>query len=278
MNREGIITKVKIKLDEVTPEGIDLPFDDIIGPILDECAKDVAKSAPLHFLIPVSMIYKTLTREIDTNVAILGLSTTHNLKPGDIITVSGITTHLEYNGTFTITAVTETTISYSLTHNDETQTSDTGGVISLVRIFSASERKYYLTVPSRYLRLYEIKFPAWPISIRETVKIGSLKGKMDDNSYLQSWNGTPAVVIKTLQPAGGILAKYLVCSRVTIDSIPIALYVEIPEPENLPDDLIDALTWLTSSKVLQISGEAEKASGAMQQYALSIATLTSEIK
>ena len=278
MNREGIITKVKIKLDEVTPEGIDLPFDDIIGPILDECAKDVARSAPLHFFIPVSMFHKTLTRKINSNVATLGLSVAHSFKAGDIVSVSGITTHFEYNGTFALTAVTETDISYSLTHNDETQTSDTGGTVSFPMIFSSSESKYYITVPSDYLRLYEIKFPAWHNSVREPVRVGSLKGKMDDNSYLQSWNGLPSVVIKSVEPPGGILNRYLVCAKVMVNTNPVALYVRIPAPETLPEDLIDALTWLASSKVLQISGEAEKASGAMQQYALSIATLTSEIK
>jgi len=52
MERAGLVNKVKIKLDEFTPDGVDLPFDDYIGPMLDESAKDILEQAPLHLIIP----------------------------------------------------------------------------------------------------------------------------------------------------------------------------------------------------------------------------------
>lgn len=53
MDRAGLINKVKIKLDEFTPEGVSLPFDEFIGPMLDESAKEILeKHAPLHMLTP----------------------------------------------------------------------------------------------------------------------------------------------------------------------------------------------------------------------------------
>ena len=35
MDRDGIITSVKVKIDELTPDGAALPLEEIIGPVLD---------------------------------------------------------------------------------------------------------------------------------------------------------------------------------------------------------------------------------------------------
>jgi len=50
MERTGLINLVKIKLDEYTPEGVSLPFDDYIGPMLDESSKDIQEKGPIHLL------------------------------------------------------------------------------------------------------------------------------------------------------------------------------------------------------------------------------------
>ena len=39
-------------MDEFTPDGVDLPFDDYIGPTLDECARELLEMAPLHLITP----------------------------------------------------------------------------------------------------------------------------------------------------------------------------------------------------------------------------------
>jgi len=56
MERTGLINKVKIKLDEYTPEGVSLPFDDYIGPMLDESAKDILEKGPIHLLTPSELV------------------------------------------------------------------------------------------------------------------------------------------------------------------------------------------------------------------------------
>lgn len=64
MDRAGLINKVKIKMDEFTPdEGVSLPFDNYIGPTLDECARELLEKAPLFLISPTAipltgMIYK----------------------------------------------------------------------------------------------------------------------------------------------------------------------------------------------------------------------------
>lgn len=270
MEREGIIEKVKIKMDEVVPPGVDLPFDDLIGPTLDECAKEVTEVAPLHLLSPFSMVCKTLTRTIDTNVATLKIGT-HPFLVGDVVTVSGITTHLEYNGTFTLTSVTADSISYPLTHNNETVTADTGGTVTYRTIVIGN--KAYISKPTDFLRLYEMKFPLWQKTVRETIKPGSGKGDHQENPYLTAGIGRPTVMLQTTTPTGGTFGEYLVCARVEVAATPIAMYIKIQKPEELPEQLIDCLTWLAAAKVVQIGGRMDLAQGLNQQYQLSLTQL-----
>lgn len=270
MNREGIYQKVKIKMDEVTPAGVDLPFDDLIGPILDECAKEVAQVAPLHLLSPFSMVSKTLTRMIDANIATLKIGT-HPFLVGEVVTISGITIELEHNGDYTLIAVTADSISYALTHADELETADTGGIVTYKTIVTGN--KAYITKPQDFLKLYEMKFPLWQKTVRETIKPGSGKGDHQDNPYLASGIGRPTVMLQTTTPTGGTYGEYLVCAKVEVAATPIAMYIKIQKPEELPEQLIDSLTWLAAAKVVQIGGRVDLAQGLNQQYQLSLTQL-----
>lgn len=55
MLRSELITRVKIKLDEYAPSDISLPFDDYIGPLLDESARELLERGPLHLMTPTSL-------------------------------------------------------------------------------------------------------------------------------------------------------------------------------------------------------------------------------
>jgi hypothetical protein len=271
MEREGIITKVKVKMDEVTPPGVELPFDDLIGPILDECSREVAEIAPLHLLSPISMVNGSVSRKVDTNVATIGLGV-HPYLVGDIVSISGFVADVTYNGDYTITAITESSISYALTHIDETETADTAGTVTYKTIFTND--KAYIAKPLDFLRLYEMKFPLWQKPVRETTKPGTIEGNIQDNPYLASGIGRPSVIIQTNYPTGGTLRDYLICGKVETSTIPsVALYVKNPLPEALPDLLIDSLTWLAAAKVLQVSGRLDLAQGLIQQYQNSLTQL-----
>ena len=50
MNRNGIINGVKVKMDEMTPDGVSVPFEESIGPVMDECAREILRTAPLPLL------------------------------------------------------------------------------------------------------------------------------------------------------------------------------------------------------------------------------------
>lgn len=55
MTRSELIIRVKTKLDEYAPSGASLPFDDYVGPLLDESARDLLAKAPLHLVAPTSI-------------------------------------------------------------------------------------------------------------------------------------------------------------------------------------------------------------------------------
>lgn len=52
MDRPGLINKVKVILDEYTPEGVGTPFEQYIGPLLDESAREIVLEGPLYLLVP----------------------------------------------------------------------------------------------------------------------------------------------------------------------------------------------------------------------------------
>ena len=55
MLRSELIKRVKIKLDEYSPTDVALPFDNYIGPLLDESARDLLERGPLRLIIPTSI-------------------------------------------------------------------------------------------------------------------------------------------------------------------------------------------------------------------------------
>lgn len=60
MERTGLINLVKVKMDEYTPAGVSLPFDQTIGPLLDEAAIDVLRIGPKQYITPTAI---TLTAD-----------------------------------------------------------------------------------------------------------------------------------------------------------------------------------------------------------------------
>jgi hypothetical protein len=137
-----------------------------------------------------------------------------------------------------------------------------------------ADNKCYIPKPSDFLRLYEIKFPLWQRTVREVQKPGSNACKIIENNYLTSGIGRPTVILQTTMPTGGTLQEYLVCGKVASVATPIALYIKIPVPETLPEQLIDSLVWLCAAKILSISKEFDSAKIAMEQFGNSLTSLS----
>lgn len=68
--------------------------------------------------------YAVTNKELTTNVATLTLATNHRMKVGTSVTIAGVGT--EFDGTYTITAITENTFSYNKTNADIASVSSVG--------------------------------------------------------------------------------------------------------------------------------------------------------
>jgi hypothetical protein len=279
MTREIITTKVRVKMDEFNQEKAQISFDYYIGPIIDEAARELTEQVPLHYLTPLAIpgvvISKSTHGTILDNIATIETDIDHYLKAGDSVVISGMT-ETSFNGTFTVLTIPTTkSFTFALVHAPQTRTADTGGTItpSPCKIFVLADLKSYLPVPADYLRLYEIKFPSWIVPVRDAIRIDTPAGKMQDNPYLQSGLGRPSVLIKNLIPTGGSYGKYFVCGKLLSDEVPTAYYVKSPVAEDLNEKLIDALTWLTASKMFIVNGIGDKAKITYEQYGLSIQAL-----
>lgn len=92
-----------------------------------------------------SLVAKTLKKKILTNVATITCDRAHGKQVGEIIFITSLTTHLEYNGYFLITAVPSTTsFSYALTHADDVENADLGGLV--FDPVAKRDRGFYLRV------------------------------------------------------------------------------------------------------------------------------------
>jgi hypothetical protein len=203
MERSGLIDKVKINLDEYTPDGVSLPFDDYIGPVLDECATSLLKAAPLHLLTPSKIVITEVVYQND---------------------------------------------------------------------------KAYIPIPADYIRLYELKYPLWKVSVRQAISTENPEYSTQDNPFLKGGYGRPCVAIVTTAIGSGDITKYLECSKVLSDSeeanlVPLALYVKSAKPEELNDLLADALAWLCASKIFEIQAMINESKMAMEQATASISAL-----
>jgi hypothetical protein len=77
-----------------------------------------------------NLVAKTLKKKILSNVATITCDRAHGKLPGEIVYITGLTTHLEYNGYVLITAVpTVDSFSFALTHADDAENADLGGII-----------------------------------------------------------------------------------------------------------------------------------------------------
>lgn len=207
MTRAEIEVKVKVNMDEYTPTGVSVPYEDLISPAMDESARDILLASPLHLLVA-------------TNIPL------------------------------TIGSPAVSQVSYS---ND----------------------KAYIKVPSNYLRLYEVKFPLWKKAVRQPLTTEDEKYKIQENEYIKSGYGRPTVTIVRTSINGGSVDKYFECAKVLSGAVPsIATYVKSDLPENLPDIFLDAISWLTASKLFNILEYLENSKACMSQFANSMALLT----
>lgn len=98
-----------------------------------------------------AVVLRTSSRQLTANVAtltfptrVMPTTTNHDFQVGDSILIAGLGV-AGYNGTFTITGIAATTISYACVAADEALTADVGGTVSVVILdgFSYQRLRHY---------------------------------------------------------------------------------------------------------------------------------------
>ena len=179
MDRSGLISRIKVKLDEFTPdEGVNHPFDTLIEPMLDEAANEIINLAPLYLFVHTGL---------DDSGAI-------------------------YANSFA-----------------------------------------YIEIPANFIRLARVKYPAWEKAVTEAISIEHPDYKIFDNPYLRGGTANPKVAIVDENPDityGKYLKCYKVADGVQADEF---TYIAQTSAQDIPNKVVDALTWLCALKIAKIA-------------------------
>lgn len=122
----------------------------------------------------------------------------------------------------------------------------------------------YVELPSDFLRLAEFRMKGWRRSVFIPLLLNSKEYNRQFNPYTRGGIGKPKVAIV---PHGQV-TRLLYWSLLpdTIHEAEIASYVPICSPENLSDELLDALCWLTATLVLAVCNNPQGSDVARSRY------------
>lgn len=123
-----------------------------------------------------------------------------------------------------------------------------------------------ITLPSDFLRLQSFKMFEWEQPV--TVPITPLDPlyALQRNKYTRGRISKPVAVL-TWDGITKVLEYYSVITAHTLEHF---RYIPVTLPENIQDNLFDALTWLIAEKVLQITEQRDQAKLAYEKCLLCI--------
>jgi hypothetical protein len=130
------------------------------------------------------LTYAVTARAISSNVATLTIGT-HNIEVNDTITVTGMTSDTQFNGTFVITSVGSTTISFVLTGTDTSVTANLGTVTPSIISHTNGWKSVKVYVASGNTRIITSKGSAIDINnYSSNAYISAALPKFDNNFSL----------------------------------------------------------------------------------------------
>lgn len=127
-------------------------------------------------------------------------------------------------------------------------------------------------LPTDFVRLIWLQLPSWKIKKSETISVTDPNYKIQGNGYTR---GTPSrpVIVKLNDKGKLKLQCFTVSDPTEIGSnilLTVGVYVKTLTSSDVPDILIDSLTWLAASKVLLIYGKLKESELAYKQYQLTL--------
>lgn len=253
MDRPTLISKVTIKLDEISQFGEGLiisssnvnnkPIDKTIDEALGDANTEILITLPMH-LLPITKLPIVLLSDVYVAGTTYGIGS----------------------------EVSEGTVNYtSLTDNNvgnlpSTHTTNWVATPSNQPNVNITNNVATVRLDSDYLKLAYVNFPCWEKPVEETINQSHPKYKLQKNEFVRGGYSKPVVAITRDYTN----RKFLECYTVEDDSTNKAgcevLYVKKSNPEMIPDNLVSALTTLTAAKVLGTWGKTELKKLADEEY------------
>ena len=134
--------------------------------------------------------------------------------------------------------------------------------------YDLTNKKATITLPTDYLRVGYLKFSSWYQSVYSALYPGDPDYLKQFNRWLRGSKVRPAAT--WVNEAG--IAK-LICYGVTSNTGNEAYYVAETAAEDMPDKLIDSLTWHCASQTLQVFGKDKASELAYTRYLKSLTLL-----
>jgi len=125
-----------------------------------------------------------------------------------------------------------------------------------------------IRLTANFIRIGVIQFKSWKRPVMSTITIEDPRYILQKNEYTRGGNSKPVVVLK--QAAGyKVLECYTVTSGEQSQS-PELTYVAKKTPEEIPDILIPALSYLVASEVFQAIEKKDLSEKALTSFALNL--------
>lgn len=134
--------------------------------------------------------------------------------------------------------------------------------------YDLSNRKAIITLPSDYLRVGSIKFSSWQRPVYEAIYPGDPAYSKQFNRWLRGGTARPSAV--WISEAG---AGKLVCYGVTSNTGNDLKYVALMVAEDMPDILLESLTWHCAHVTLQVFDKPKASELAYAKYMKSLSIL-----
>lgn len=115
----------------------------------------------------------------------------------------------------------------------------------------------YIVLPDDFLRLVSFKMSVWKRAVTQAISEENPLYNKQKNTYTRGGIAKPVAVIR-FEPSENnrkVLEYYSVTNN--NHNIDRLLYVDRKFAENLQDDLVDPLTWICASKVLDVMEQPE---------------------
>jgi hypothetical protein len=244
MDRQTLINKVTIKIDEISQFGQGLlvsdeninvkPIDKTIDEMLDDATEEMLLQNPTH-LLPVSKL--TITLLADAYVA----ETTYD--EDDIVSSGGIN-YISLSDDNTGNAPSSSPSYWSARPDIQPNISISDSIASV-------------RVANDYLKLAYINFPCWQRVVTQTISESHPDYPKQKNEFTRGGFAKPVVVIRRDYTNRKYLDCYTVEDTTANKTGCELLYVKKSTPEMIPDNLVPALTTLTAAKVLGVFGKAD---------------------